>query len=270
MLKQRIITAAILIPLFILLVLKMSAQAFYIFTGIIVLWGAWEWSFFMEVRTFPQCLMYPAILLVLLLLSTSIYIPYVLYLAVMWWIFAFVLVIQYPRTSRFWGQSIFWRGLMGVFVLLPCWFALNFIRNVPDGPYILLFLFVLIWGADIGAYFTGKKWGKTKLAPLVSPGKTWQGLAGALLVTVFISLVVLFYFDIPSVEWIPGIILCVITVLFSVLGDLLESMLKRNAGLKDSGSLLPGHGGVLDRIDSLTAAAPIFAVGALLLGKILH
>lgn len=270
MLKQRIITASILIPIFVLLVLKMSASAFCIFTGVIVMWGAWEWSFFMGLKKLTHCLLYPIVLLALLLLSAQVYIPYVLYAAVAWWVFAFILVKRYPATSQAWGKSVLWRGVMGVLVLVPCWFALNFIRNAPNGPEVLLFLFILIWGADTGAYFAGRKWGKTKLAPLISPGKTWEGLAGALLLTLLIALGALYFFEVDFPDWPIAMLICVVTVLFSVLGDLFESMLKRNAGLKDSGFLLPGHGGILDRIDSLTAAAPIFAAGELLVGKLLH
>jgi phosphatidate cytidylyltransferase len=140
----------------------------------------------------------------------------------------------------------------------------NYLRNSPHGIAILLVLFALIWGADSGAYFVGKKWGKHKLLPQVSPGKTWEGLSGALGVTVIITFFSLFIFKVPYIRWPVALCLALITVLFSIVGDLFESMLKRRVGLKDSGHSLPGHGGILDRIDSLTAAAPIFASGLLI------
>jgi phosphatidate cytidylyltransferase len=158
---------------------------------------------------------------------------------------------------------------MGAFVLVPCWASINYIRNQDEGPLGLLFLFVLIWGADSAAYFVGKKWGTKRLAPYVSPGKSWQGLMGALLVSTLIVLTTLWLCNVPFPIWPWAIVLSLVTVLFSIVGDLFESMIKRQAKVKDSGKLLPGHGGVLDRIDSLTAAAPIFVLGALLLGPYL-
>ena len=159
---------------------------------------------------------------------------------------------------------------MGLLVLLPCWASVNFIRNQDDsGLAMLLFLFVLVWGADSTAYFVGKKWGKTKLAQSVSPGKTVEGLGGALLFAVIFSLAVFSANAVSLSFWPWGIALSVITVLFSVVGDLFESVMKRQIGVKDSGVLFPGHGGLLDRIDSLTAAAPLFALGLLLIGTYL-
>lgn len=267
MLKHRIITAIILIPLFIALVVLLPPIGFCVFTGLVVLWGAWEWSFFMGINKFPQTLFYPIILFFLMLASLQLPLVKALHVSVAGWMLALILVVLYPKMSPVWGKSIILRGLMGLFVLIPCWLAVNFIRNEDNGIFVLLFLFVLIWGADIGAYFVGRKWGKHKLASLVSPGKTWEGLIGALIVTVIIVLGVLFTQNLPYSIWPVAILLSIVTVLSSILGDLFESMLKRNAGLKDSGHLLPGHGGILDRIDSLTAAAPVFSVGAIWIGK---
>ncbi len=264
MLKQRLLTAAILIPLFIFFVLKLSPQAFYILTDLIVLWGAWEWSFLMGLDSFPRSLIYPLVVMFVLFIAYLLPITLILYVALTGWLIAAYLVVCYPRKTRAWGQGMAVRGLMGLFVLVPCWLAVNFIRNSPNGIHIMLFLFALIWGADSGAYFVGKKWGKHKLLPQVSPGKTWQGLAGALLTTIIIALLGLLILKVPSAAWPIGLMWALLTVLFSILGDLFESMLKRQAGLKDSGRLLPGHGGILDRIDSLSAAAPIFALGLLI------
>jgi len=127
-------------------------------------------------------------------------------------------------------------------------------------------MMVLIWGADTGAYFAGRAFGKRKLAPQVSPGKSWEGVAGAMGVTVVVALVGGALLDVSGVALFGLVILSLITVAFSIVGDLMESLMKRRVGVKDSGTLLPGHGGVLDRIDSLTAAAPIFALGVSLLG----
>lgn len=265
MLKQRILTALILIPVFIFLVLKLNPQYFCFFTGAIVIWAAFEWSSFMGISHGVQKLIYPIILVGVLFVSLWLKIPNVMYVAAVWWIFASLLVFLYPKVSDAWGKSIVIRGIMGGFVLVPCWLAINFIRNLNEGTYTLLFLFALIWSADSGAYFIGKKWGKNKMAPSVSPGKSWQGLLGGMTASLLITLLTIYWLGFPVTQWMGIVIVALITVIFSVMGDLFESMMKRKVGLKDSGTLLPGHGGILDRIDSLTAAAPIFVLGALLL-----
>ena len=258
MLKKRILTAIVLLPIFILLVLTLSSHAFYFLTALIVLGGAWEWSFFMEIKRFSYRWVY------LFLMGLALWIAYlfplapILYITLVWWLIATYLVIRYPNNR---ASSIVLRGCMGLFVLVPCWLAVNAIRNHPHGISLLLFLFVLIWGADSGAYFAGRKWGKHKLMPRVSPGKTWEGLLGALLTTLVVALLALLLFKVPYISWPAVLLWSLLTVLFSIVGDLFESMMKRQVGLKDSGRLLPGHGGILDRIDSLTAAAPIFALG---------
>ncbi len=266
---KRILTALVLIPIFVLLLFILSPKAFCLLTGAVVLWAAWEWTSLMGIKQIKKRIIYPIIVLVLLVSSLWLYIPIVIISAFVWWLFALLLVAFYPRFSQGWSKSVVMRGLMGFMTLIPCWLAINFIRNVSDtGIFILLFLFVLIWGADSGAYFAGKWWGKTKLAPHVSPGKTWQGLWGALVVTLVITLIALYWVQSPYKVRLFACMIAILTVLFSVVGDLFESMLKRNEGLKDSGRLLPGHGGILDRIDSLTAAAPVFLFGTDLMQKI--
>ncbi len=272
MLKQRIFTALILIPLFITLVLSLSQEYFAVLTGAIVFWCAWEWSGLLGVKSFSKKIIYPWIIIALLLTIVYLLSRHIisvrplLYAGFIWWLIAGVLVVLYPRYSEIWGKGVCLRGIMGCMVLIPCWVALNFIRATPSGAYMILFLFVLIWGADSGAYFAGKLWGKNKLMPEVSPGKTWQGLWGALLTSMLIVVIAMIVLKFQSSLLIAWLLLACIIVLFSVLGDLFESMLKRKAGIKDSGTLLPGHGGMLDRIDSLTAAAPIFALAILLIG----
>lgn len=266
MLKQRILTAIVLIPIMLAAVFYLPAPAFCVFTAAIALGGAWEWTHLMQLRKGTHRWFY--LILVTLIFIYALFIPVkaIFIAAFVWWLYAALLVIYYSRASWLWNKSVFLRGLMGLFILVPCWAAINYIRNQADGLYGLLFLFVLIWGADSAAYFVGKKWGTKKLAPRVSPGKSWQGLLGALFFAILIAVITLWLGKVPFPIWPWAILLSLITVLFSVLGDLFESMMKREAGLKDSGKLLPGHGGLLDRIDSLTAAAPIFVLGALLLG----
>lgn len=270
MLKQRIITAIILVPIFIGLLFFFSPLEFGFFTALITLLAAWEWSHLIGIKKVSSRLLYLLLIAFLLFCMLFIHVVLIFLFSFLCWLIALVLIIFYPRGSNWWSKHIFWRGLMGVLVLIPCWAAVNFIRNQSDGIYALLFLFVLIWGADSAAYAVGKMWGKNKLAPRVSPGKSIQGLLGALAFAIVGALFAEWLCQIPRQVWPWGIVLALITVLFSVVGDLFESMLKRQAGLKDSGKLIPGHGGLLDRIDSLTAAAPIFALGAILLGMYLE
>lgn len=135
-----------------------------------------------------------------------------------------------------------------------------FIKQQPLGNWLILAVMVLVWGADIGAYFSGKAFGKRKLAPQVSPGKSWEGVYGGLLLSLLITLVVGLVRDASVGQIVLSLLGAALVVFISVVGDLTESMFKRQSGIKDSSNLLPGHGGVLDRIDSLTAAIPVFAV----------
>jgi phosphatidate cytidylyltransferase len=267
MLLQRILTAAILIPLTLLILFYASPLVFLIVTGCVFLAAAWEWSNLMGIKTNAGRILY--LLLVLFIMGWVLFIPvrYIYTAGLVWWIVAIVFIISYPTLSGWWGRGYAVRGMMGLLTLIPCWTGLNILRNQPDGIHAILLLFLLVWSADTFAFFVGRRWGKHKLCPLVSPQKSWEGFFAALIGTIGITTTILWLFHIPQSAWGMFILLTVITVLFSIVGDLLESMLKRHVGLKDSGRLLPGHGGLLDRIDSLTAAVPIFAAGGLILSK---
>lgn len=266
MLKYRIITAVILIPIVLALLFYLPAPYFCLLAGVIFLGGAWEWSNLMQLTSLFHRYIYLAIVALIFVSVTFVSIPLLLLVGFLWWLLALVLVVIYPRASACWSKGLIWRGLMGLFVLVPSWAALCYIRSQNDGIFAILFLFILIWGADSAAYFVGRKWGNKKLAPLVSPGKSIEGVMGALVFTTILALVTLWIGKVSFNVWPWAVLLSLTTAVFSIVGDLTESMLKRQAGLKDSGKLLPGHGGLLDRIDSLTAAAPVFAFGALLLG----
>jgi phosphatidate cytidylyltransferase len=174
--------------------------------------------------------------------------------ALVWWVFALVLVLRYPRSF-----SSTFAALAGVVVLLPSWTLLvRLHRDGALGAELAFTLLVIVWAADVGAYAFGRLLGRTKLAPAVSPGKTWEGVTGGLLTAGLAAGIAASWLGLPASRLV---VLGVATALISVLGDLTQSMFKRNVGLKDSGTLLPGHGGVLDRIDSLTAAVPAFVVG---------
>jgi phosphatidate cytidylyltransferase len=187
--------------------------------------------------------------------------------AVLWWVWALLDLLRNGSRPRALFGSVAGRIAMGTVVLLPAWLTVVFLHKAdPRSPAIVLFLLAIVVIADSAAYFTGKRLGRTRLAPSVSPGKTVEGLAGAL-----VAVIVVAYFCGTMIWQLSGqslllwLLVTVCAVSFSVVGDLVESKLKRIAGQKDSGSWLPGHGGVLDRIDALTAAAPAFALGWILL-----
>ncbi len=256
--KQRILTAAILIPLFVALLFVASEHTFYWITGLVTLWGAWEWSGLMAMPSLLHRVAYVVLVCVALFVFYLFPIEPLLYLTALFWSVAAFLVATYQSRSDYWREGLVVRGVMGVFVLVPCWLSINFIRLLPQGHGLLLFLFLLIWAADSAAYFGGKRWGHYKLLKTISPGKTWEGFGCALLTAPVISLIGFCFF---KQSLLSLIFLSFMTIMTSVLGDLFESMCKRAAGVKDSGRGLPGHGGILDRIDSLTAAAPLFALG---------
>jgi phosphatidate cytidylyltransferase len=167
--------------------------------------------------------------------------------------------LTYPRTTHHWANAAT-KLTIGLLILLPAWQGLVQIKQYPLGNWLIMAVMVLVWGADIGAYFSGRAFGKRKLAPQVSPGKSWEGVYGGLLLSLVITAIVGFVRDWSFVQMLMGLIGAAVIVFISVVGDLTESMFKRQSGIKDSSNLLPGHGGVLDRIDSLTAAIPVFAV----------
>lgn len=173
------------------------------------------------------------------------------------WIVSVTWVRRYPEYDGWYRFPLLFLGELLIIAAVTAIFALW-----QYSPWWLMYVFLLVWGADSGAYFVGRKFGMRKLAPLVSPNKSIEGLLGGLLTSVLLMIVVSFiYLDLTFIPFVAFLALSLMTVVSSVLGDLVESMVKRRAGIKDSGRILPGHGGVLDRVDSLLAAAPVFAAG---------
>lgn len=261
MLKQRIITALILLPIALIGFFLLEGLAFALFIGVVVSLGAWEWARLAGCVGQPArvgyALLVAALLMVLYLLPVLA--PWLLAVSVFWWLAATALVLSYPDSQRH------WRGrtgslVIGLLILLPAWQALLVLKQWPQGNWLIVAVMVLVWVADIGAYFSGRRFGRRKLAPQVSPGKSWEGLVGGLLASLLVTLGVGLYRGWSARELVLALLGAAVVVLISVVGDLTESMFKRSAGIKDSSQLLPGHGGVMDRIDSLTAAVPVFAV----------
>ena len=267
MLKKRILTALVLAPLVLICVFWFPLVYFQWFVALVMCLGAWEWANLSGLENSVQQWLYAALLtaflpaIVLFSLPSSL----VLFVACLFWLLGLVWVRGYPESSDQWGGVVN-RALMGVVVLIPTWHALVFLKSVAPAGGLLLLLMLLVWGADIGAYFAGRAWGRSKLAPSVSPGKTMAGFYGGLVTSLVIALLIGVYWQLKPMALMLLLLVCLITALASVLGDLLESMVKRHRGIKDSSQLLPGHGGVMDRIDSLTAAAPVFALGISLVG----
>lgn len=267
MLKQRIITALWLAPLALLGFFALQGATFLAFIAFIVALAAWEWARLAGYDSQAQRIAYAIFVAITLLLANSnaMWLLPVLCLALLWWLLATVMVVVFPRSIAYWSGNL-GKRVMGLVILIPAGLGLVVLKNQPQGNMLILSLMLLVWGADIGAYFFGRAFGKRKLAPRVSPGKSWAGFFGGLFTSLCIATGLAVYLQVP-VEQLMLVLLCAaVVVLFSVVGDLTESMFKRQMGIKDSSQLLPGHGGVLDRIDSLTAAAPVFALLLLLSG----
>jgi phosphatidate cytidylyltransferase len=186
---------------------------------------------------------------------------------VIYWLIAIILVVMYQRQTITLSKSVPILLTIGLLLLIPMWASLTILKGFSaNGAALLMFLMLLIWGADTGAYFIGKKWGKRRLASRVSPGKTWEGSCGGIVAGIVITLAYVIVSNQLLSIGLAFIGLSIMTVFISIFGDLMESLVKREANIKDSGSILPGHGGVLDRIDSLTAAGPVFVSGIVYLG----
>jgi phosphatidate cytidylyltransferase len=261
MLKQRIITALILLPIALCGFFLLEGSNFALFIGLVVTLGAWEWARLAGFDAQPMRVAYAAIVALILLVMHILpdLAPWVLGASVIWWGVATYLVLTYPRSSEHWASAAC-KLVIGLLILLPAWQGLVEIKKYPLGNWLIMAVMVLVWGADIGAYFSGRAFGKRKLAPQVSPGKSWEGVYGGLVLSLVITAIVGLVRDWSFAQVLMGLIGAAVIVFISVVGDLTESMFKRQSGIKDSSNLLPGHGGVLDRIDSLTAAIPVFAV----------
>lgn len=284
MLKQRILSAIVMIAVTLIALFVLSPLPFTLALATIVVLGMWEWAQFVGFKRPIARAIVALVTLALLIFPIMASTDYIqaarfltdetiplLFLGGVWWIIAILLVVSYPKSAAIWSKSISTKFIFGFCTLIPFFIstlALRFYQYNIDtyqGTYLLLYVFLLVWGADSGAFFVGRAMGKHKLAPKVSPGKSWEGAIGGVITSTLIA--VIFLNVTPdnvfgrAVGTVPFILLSMITVVISALGDLSESMFKRQAGIKDSSNLIPGHGGILDRIDSLTAALPIFAIG---------
>lgn len=277
MTRIRTLAALVMAPAAIAAILLLPTGWLMVLAAVVLLLGLWEWLELAgvedSVARFALLVAHLAVMvglvwasrsgngfsLVLFLLASAV--------GVAWWL-ASLLWLRHTDFARGpLGYSRMVKLAAGALAMIPAWAAVGFIHaGEPHGDRWLLVALFVVWGADTGAYFVGRKLGRRKLAPRVSPNKSVEGMLGGLVVGVCVGLLVALSTGIP-VDRLPGLALvCVVAALFSVIGDLFESLLKRQAGVKDSGTLIPGHGGVLDRLDGVLAALPAFALGKAVLG----
>lgn len=276
MLKQRVITALVLVLILAGVLFGLSLTGFAAFTAVVFALAAWEWANLAGYDAHWQRLLIAGAYLVgaaVLALATGVssvigmhawVVAIVVLLAGLFWLQSIYWVATYPVSAVHWSPRQR-RLLAGALVLWPAWLAIVYLRSLPQGIGLFIYIAALVSAADIGAYFAGRKFGKRKLAPRVSPGKSWAGFVGGLASTTLLALIIGALGVIPAMTPSALLIATVTASIASVYGDLVESMIKRERGIKDSSNLLPGHGGVLDRIDSVTAAAPVFALFLILL-----
>ena len=273
MLWHRVLTAMVLIPLVVAGVLMLDTAVLALVFGVIVLLGSYELGHLANLDNGIALILFVAAVGVVLWMGWRFLLPTYLvsvqWIVSIWWVLTTVLLVTRRRQLKRVSGPRPATLLLGALILVVAWSSVIGLHGSgAGGPTLVLFLLVLIWVADSGAYFAGRAFGKTKLSPVVSPGKTWAGVFGALAAAMVSAWVL------TAGGWAGNAALVALTMLsllvtaVSIGGDLWESRLKREAGVKDSGNLLPGHGGVLDRIDSLLAAAPVFALGAALVGAV--
>lgn len=276
MLKQRVITAIVLAPLILALIFLTKASVFATLLGLMFLLGMWEWTRMSGVHGY--------VLRAVLLLGYAVLFALFWHVCktpwwwlpvlagLLWWLLALYWLVHHRFGHEATRRHAILKLLAGAMVVLPAWCALVVMHGDMAAPHTgrghwwVLFFACIVVAADIGAYTAGRRFGRVKLAPAISPGKTREGVYGALVCSGLVGLFGGALLKVP-VDRLPAMVaLALLTVLFSIIGDLLESLIKRHAGVKDSGALFPGHGGMFDRMDSIVAALPIFVLGKFLLG----
>ena len=282
MLKQRIITAIILALIFITATVFLSPFSYSLFVTIVVLAASWEWCAFIGLAKQVAKVSYLATLgsMIIALYFFLGIVPeslvinshragIILGLGILFWVLTFFMLKGYPSNSDLWNNNSK-IALMGLMALIPTWVGIVQIKYLNPQGFLLLGMVVMVAAADIGAYFVGKRIGKNRLAPSLSPNKTWEGVLGGFAACLLVGILLIwllhsYLITLSNVQILILVLLSLVVTLFDVIGDLLESMLKRNRDLKDSGKILPGHGGILDRVDGLLAVTPIFVLTFLII-----
>ena len=277
MTRTRLLAALVMAPVAIAAILLLPTEWMMALAAVVFMLGLWEWFDLAEIEdTLARTVLlvaHLALMAALVWASRSsagfsfVLLELMTVIGVVWWLLALAWLGRYKFASDHDTHARVFKLAAGALATIPAWCALAWIHGgVPDGHRWLLTALMVVWAADTGAYFSGRRFGKRKLSPNISPNKTVEGQVGGLLLAVVVG-VVLSLVAGASVEQLPAVALVsAIAALFSVVGDLFESLLKRHAGVKDSGHLIPGHGGILDRLDGVLAALPAFALGKAVLG----
>lgn len=262
MLKQRFLTALILIPIILFLLCEASNEVFSGLMVLILLGCAFEWLNLIPLKSWWTRLGFVVLAVMVTWIVQRAFYEW-LWVNVILWVFVFIAVLRFPSSERLWGFH--WVVAVAGLLVLPTFVqSMINIHQLEHGKALIFYLLLLVWAADTGAYLIGKRYGRHALIPAVSPGKTFEGALGGGVLSLLVAAGGYVYFDLRHpVSWF---FLALSTTLISMLGDLLISLLKRRVKIKDTGALLPGHGGVLDRLDSLIAASALFYFGLIHLG----
>ena len=265
MLRQRIITAIVLATVLLAVILYAPRLWFVVTLGIVLLIAAWEWSRLCGLTKINQRLIYLTLWAGVTALCFRFYQGHLaLYMVTtLWWLLVAVRLLVFPAGQMAWPRAEMIAS--GIIFLAVTFVGLDWLRLQPHGKVWILILLAIVWTADIAAYFFGRHYGRKKLAPLISPGKTIEGMQGAIISVMVITAIISALLGMTLGELLLAVAFSGFLVIISVVGDLFESKSKRQQGLKDSGSILPGHGGMLDRIDSMIAVLPFFVLALMLL-----
>lgn len=278
MLKARVLTALVLVPLVLGAILWLDTPLLAVLIGIPFVAGAWEWSRLSGFASLGSRIIYTGLTIFAMWycygwLSQPVILRDLFYLFFVLWMFALFWLAVTPveeMLSNVTGSYL--QAVIGGGLLIPSWLAMLGLHiKGGHGAHLLIAFLTIIWAADSGAYFVGKFMGVTRLAPVISPGKTLEGVYGGIILAVIMAYIMSISLGFSGVEHFQFIAVAMLGAVFSIVGDLFESVSKRSAGIKDSGRFFPGHGGAMDRIDGLTAAAPVYFLGlswfpALLIG----
>ncbi len=250
--QLRVASTLVLVPLVLVAIFYANTQFLAGLSLVLVALAGWEWTALIPLKTLWTRLLFLFLLLMIAGLGHGLVLGWLSFTS---WFILFLAVVYFPRSQSLWGFPLVVFGF-GLFFLPLMLQSLWAIYTLKQGPSLLIYVFCLVWAIDVGAYLVGKQWGKHRLIPLVSPGKTIEGAMGGLFSGLLVTMIGFYCFDVHS--WVYWLMVALLTLCSAILGDLFISMLKRREHLKDTGALIPGHGGFLDRIDSLMAALPIF------------
>ncbi|MBL8296814.1 MAG: CDP-archaeol synthase [Rhodanobacteraceae bacterium] len=268
--KTRTLTALVLAPTAIALILFVPTALFAAVTGAVFLYAIWEWTRLLGLRAQAArgavVVLHALALIALWFVRGSLAWWGVILAGVAWWSVAPLWLRHFSFGVAPTRENTALKLVIGFLIVVPAWCALLQVHAAAErGPWWALFGLMLVWVADSGAYLAGSRWGRSKLAPRISPGKTWAGVYGALAASALVGIAGSALLGISGAAMVGIFVLAMLTVLASIVGDLFESLIKRHANLKDSGDLFPGHGGMFDRLDSVFAALPVWAAGLALL-----